>query len=515
MDFLKKLFPIIKKYVNKLLDERLSQFQGPPQPEQVQDNKWKHVYAKIENTVVQILTTSQGRNWLNSENKKDAKKSTGTGFFVKHKGNLLILTNYHVIHNAIVTKIKIPAYKVHSFEVNVIGIAPDRDVALLELTPQGKKELLKLTPTPPFLELGDSDELIITDDIMAVGYPFGLRSTSFGTVSGFVVFQIWAFVQLTAAINPGNSGGPSFTSDGKVVGINSRGITGADGMGFFIPIKEVKSIMDSMVQTYYGSNQTQKKIIRYPTLDAILQDVTKELAEHYGLPKHGGQLINKIFKNSVLIKAGFRENDIIYQINGHLIDSKGGTQITYQTVSRGSRRKRMTLYELLTRKTMNQKIELVVYRNKKPIKGTIQFTETQRPIRVIYPKFENEEIYKSTAFAGMFVTNLRESHIDELIRDVIKRSLTKWPSHFSYLVKYKKTENQDKNLVVITYVKPNSRADKTGVLYPGVILDQMNGVSIRTMDQFIKVFKGRPQTIEFKTKHEKKTAIIHLQEDDF
>lgn len=488
------------------------------------DNEWSKVYGKIEDTVVQVFTTSRPYNWINPKFQQlGIQKSTGSGFFHRYKNRLLIITNYHVVHEAIKnqTTISIPSYGKQKFQTNIIGVAPDRDVAILVLTKEATKELKKLNSNPPSLELGNSDNLTTTAKIMAVGYPFGLQNTSIGIVSGFPRLGAFSFIQITAAINPGNSGGPSFDTSGQVMGINSRGISQANNIGFFIPINEVKSIIKTLVNSYYDSG-SQKKIgiIRQATLDAVLKNVTPEIADYYNLPgkKARGQIITKIFVNSILRKNNIKENDILISINGGEIDPHGEIPLHHNSKQPSkkngkSKRKRISIYELLNRKTNLTRIKLVIHRNGKSKDIYIKFTETQRPIRFIYPKFEIPEY---TEFAGMMLMNLRENHIDALVRKVVSSPFRSVPSHFTYLLKYKKQENQDKFLVVVTDVMPGSRAQKSEVLYPGVILDTIDGKKIRTIDDFLRVLKQVPNkrfnkdTVLIKTKHEKNIAVIRL-----
>lgn len=113
-------------------------------------------------------------------------------------------------------------------------------------------------------------------------------------------------IQTDAAINPGNSGGPLISLDGKVIGINTAVNAQAQGIGFAIPINTAKEVLDELIKT--GS-------VTRPFIGVLLQDVTKDLADYFGLEKPKGSIIADVVSNSPAEKAGLQRGDVILKIN--------------------------------------------------------------------------------------------------------------------------------------------------------------------------------------------------------
>ena len=173
-------------------------------------------------------------------------QGTGTGVIWSKDG--YIITNFHVIENA--SQITITLWDQSSWPAKVVGIAPSQDLAVLKIDAPKKQ----LNPLP----LGDSNELIVGNKVLAIGNPFGLDTTlTVGVVSALEreiqsrnQRTIRNVIQTDAAINPGNSGGPLINSSGQLIGINTAiySPSGASvGIGFAIPVNTVKRIVPSLI----------------------------------------------------------------------------------------------------------------------------------------------------------------------------------------------------------------------------------------------------------------------------
>lgn len=171
----------------------------------------------------------------------------GTGFVWNSDG--YIVTNYHVVEGA--SKVLITLQDQTSWPAKVIGLAPERDLAVLKINPPKEK----LTAIP----LGDSAQLSVGRKVLAIGNPFGLDATlTTGVVSALGreiespnQRKIGNVIQTDAAINPGNSGGPLLNSQGQLIGVNTMiySPSGASaGIGFAIPVNTVKDVVPQLIQ---------------------------------------------------------------------------------------------------------------------------------------------------------------------------------------------------------------------------------------------------------------------------
>jgi len=245
---------------------------------------------------------------------KQLVKSLGSGFIISSDG--FVLTNSHVIEDAEEVVVTLSDGTDHQAEI--VGVDRTSDIALLKL--EGKDY--------PFLEFGDSDDIIIAEWVIALGNPFGLFDISkkptatVGVVSGLDldfgqqesgrVYQ--DMIQTDASINSGNSGGPLLNAVGEVIGINtfiftgSRFSEGSIGIGFAIPINRAISV--------YKELQKYGKVDRSFWTGMDVRDLNRLVAKHFDLKTEKGVLITDVDKNSPADKAGLMIGDIILKVNG-------------------------------------------------------------------------------------------------------------------------------------------------------------------------------------------------------
>ena len=217
------------------------------QPFQTDDERNNiEVFKNVSPSVV-FVTTSALQRQLFSRNVMEIPQGSGTGFVWDDEG--LIVTNFHVVYRA--NKITITLQNGEDYEAEVVGRAPEKDIAVLRIdTPRGQ-----LKPIP----LGDSSRLSVGRKVLAIGNPFALDTTlTVGVVSalGREIKSldnrtIKDVIQTDAAINPGNSGGPLLNSLGQLVGVNTVIISpsGASaGIGFAIPVNAIKKIVPQLIE---------------------------------------------------------------------------------------------------------------------------------------------------------------------------------------------------------------------------------------------------------------------------
>ncbi len=203
------------------------------------------VFQRTNKSVVYV-TNSQVKRDLYSRNIQEIPAGAGTGFVWDRKG--LIVTNFHVIQGA--SKIKITLWDHSSWDGEVVGSAPNKDLAVIRI----RAPRDKLYPIKP----GDSNMLDVGRKVLAIGNPFGLDTTlTIGVVSALGREieadgrRIKDLIQTDAAINPGNSGGPLLNSKGELVGVNTIIISSSGasaGVGFAIPVNAVKEIVPQLIQ---------------------------------------------------------------------------------------------------------------------------------------------------------------------------------------------------------------------------------------------------------------------------
>lgn len=245
----------------------------------------------------------------NKENNRAQRVSSlGSGFVIDPNG--LIVTNNHVIKGA--DEIFINFVDGSKLKVDkVIGVDSKTDLALLKVTP--KKPLTAV----PF---GKSSTARVGDWVMAIGNPFGLGGTvTVGIVSAkdrdINSGPYDEFIQTDAAINRGNSGGPLFNMKGEVIGVNTAIISpsgGSIGIGFSVPSDTVVNVVAQLKK--YGET-------RRGWLGVLIQKVTPEIADGFGMKKAEGALVARVTKGGPADKAGMVASDIILEFDGHYVKS--------------------------------------------------------------------------------------------------------------------------------------------------------------------------------------------------
>ena len=228
-------------------------------------------------------------------------RSLGSGFIISADG--YVMTNAHVIEGA--DEVTVKLLDKREFRAKVVGADKRTDVALLKIDASGL----------PAVKLGDSNALKPGEWVVAIGSPFGFEhSVTAGIVSakGRALPQenYVPFIQTDVAINPGNSGGPLFNLRGEVVGINSQIFSrsgGFMGISFAIPIDQAMDIQQQL--------RTRGRV-SHGRMGVSIQEVTRDVAEAFGLPKASGALVNSVEPNGPAARAGIEPGDVILRFDG-------------------------------------------------------------------------------------------------------------------------------------------------------------------------------------------------------
>lgn len=238
-------------------------------------------------------------------------RSLGSGFIISDDG--YILTNYHVVNGA--DEILVRLSDRREYVAKVIGMDKTSDLALLKID---AKNL-------PTAKIGSTKDLKVGEWVLAIGSPFGFdHSVTAGIVSAkgrsLPNENYVPFIQTDVAINPGNSGGPLYNLDGEVVGINSQIYSrtgGFMGLSFAIPIELAMNVVDQLQTSGH---------VRRGWLGVMIQDVTRELADSFGMKHPYGALVARVMPNSPSEKAGLQPGDVILEYNGTRLNSSSMLQ---------------------------------------------------------------------------------------------------------------------------------------------------------------------------------------------
>ena len=249
-------------------------------------------------------------------------QSLGSGFIISPDG--YILTNAHVVDAA--DEITVKLNDKREFKAKVIGADRRTDIALIKIEAAGL----------PAVRFGDPGKLRVGEWVVAIGSPFGFEnSVTAGIVSAkgrsLPQENYVPFIQTDVAVNPGNSGGPLFNLKGEVVGINSQIYSrtgGFMGLSFAIPIDVANDIAQQL--------RTTGKITR-GRIGVVIQPLTKELVESFGLARAQGALVNSVEKGGPADKAGIEPGDVILRFDGKVVNSSEDLPRLVGTTKPGSK----------------------------------------------------------------------------------------------------------------------------------------------------------------------------------
>jgi serine protease Do len=266
------------------------------------------VYAANVNATVSISTTVTQTNYWGYAATGTA---LGTGFILTSDG--YIATNYHVVKGG--TSIKVTLFNDQVFDAHLMAYNEGKDIAILKINASGL----------PTVVLGDSDKILVGEQIMTIGHPLGelTFSLTVGFVSGmgrevqFSEGKQIDLIQTDCAINIGNSGGAMFNAYGEVVAIVTGKSSGAtsggsyiDNIAYAIPINDIKIMLQQLVEKGYTSRAY---------LGITFIDVDERM-QFYGVPK--GASISSVEQASPADKGGLKAYDVITVFNGQKIENK-------------------------------------------------------------------------------------------------------------------------------------------------------------------------------------------------
>lgn len=319
-------------------------------------------------------------------------KSLGSGFIFSADG--YVITNHHVVQDADEIIVKLSDRR--EIIADVVGTDPRSDIALLKIEAEDL----------PVLNIGSSDNLKPGEWVLAIGSPFGFdHSVTAGIVSAkgrsLPSENYVPFIQTDVAINPGNSGGPLFNLDGEVVGINSQIYSrtgGFMGLSFAIPIEVAMNV----VQQLKTSGHVQRG-----WLGVYIQEVTRELAESFGMDKPTGALVANVLSDSPAQESGILVGDIILSYDGQEVASSA------------------SLPPMVGRTRVGKKVKLKLMRDGSP--KTVDITigklpEDDSPLLVNKPSPSNKNVLLGLELEELTEQQKKEMELENgglLVRQVL------------------------------------------------------------------------------------------------
>lgn len=364
--------------------------------------------------------------------REQESQSLGSGFIISADG--YIMTNAHVVEHA--DKITVRLTDKREFRAKVIGADKRTDVALLKIDATGL----------PKVNVGDPDKLKVGEWVVAIGSPFGFDSSvTAGIVSAkgrsLPQDNFVPFIQTDVAINPGNSGGPLFNMNEEVVGINSQIYTrsgGSMGLSFAIPIDVAMQVSDQL--------RTSGKVTR-GRIGVTIQEMTRELAESFGLSKPNGALISSVEKNAPADKAGIEASDVILKFDGKDVNSSSDLPRLVAAIKPGS------------------KVTVELWRKGESKKVTVEVGEMKEDsMQARASEKQDESTGETVARLGISVSELSKDQQQEL---------------------------QINGGLLVEDVKGSSA--RAAGLHPGDVLLAIGNVQIRSLAQFNEFIKQVPK----------------------
>jgi S1-C subfamily serine protease len=316
-----------------------------------------NVYEKASPAVVHIASTVITLSFFWGP---IPQEGTGSGFIIDKEGH--IVTNNHVVEGA--EEVHVTLADGTRVPAKVVGTDQYNDLAVIKIDVPPEK----LYP----VELGSSADLRVGQRAIAIGNPFGLdRTLTTGVISslgrplevesGRVIYNV---IQTDAAINPGNSGGPLLDSRGRVIGVNTAIKTGAENIGFAIPVDTVKRVVPELIRTGH---------YRHPWLGILSYSIDQELAQGLGLPVEKGLLVAQIYRDSPAARAGLRGGNRQVIVGNRRIIA-GGDIIVAIDGQAVKNNEDLTVY-LETKTQVGQVVKLTIIRDGREMTMEVELSE--------------------------------------------------------------------------------------------------------------------------------------------
>jgi S1-C subfamily serine protease len=368
-----------------------------------------------------------------------------TGFFIT---NEYVLTCAHCVINSNDILFEIPYIGEKKHKLELLGVCPNFDIALLKSTEYKSKS---------FFKLGDAYKIKAGQEVFAVGFPLGQSNLKItrGIISGIQFDSI----QIDAPINPGNSGGP-LVFNGKIIGINKSGYNKSNNIGYAAPIFNFTTIKKELMDK-------KNILIKRPEIGFETNNVSKDMILIKKSSKDG-VYINTIFENSPISKSKICKGDILTQINNSTIDNYG---LIKSKITASDKVSYTSLFELFEQ---DKKVNIEYSHNGKISKTVFNYSFFELPIKYIYPRFDKIEY---EILGGVIFMDFYLNHV----------SLVKEKQLPPTFLMYLNDINRTKSKIIISYIYPNTDVSNIDVLEVGDFIKYVNNIEVSNMQEFRKV----------------------------
>lgn len=396
----------------------------------------------------------------------------GSGFLVNLDGQEgFILTNAHVVRNALRLQVMSPITTDELFPAEAVGIVSslEPDVALIRFTDSALERFRGLAGgSVPSLTLGDSETVERGHQVKAIGYPFGMvePNVSGGEVSNFIAGDPDYPERLVtdAAINPGNSGGPAVEVDGSVLGLNTSVIADADNIGFITPVEWVRILLPQLLA---GGDA------KLADVAACFQPNSEDNARYLGMQDPIGLIVMRCFEGGMLDKAGMKRLDVLTAIDGTPIDRFGN-------LKSGNKRRR-TIYDAVRHLPVGTEVPIEFVREGQ----TLTATAVAAPRPLI-------DVPARPLVAERVFVELQGLVIQELSLEIASAISSQTGSDYLAMVEGRPSPEPR---LVVTFVMPGSPGDEL-FFAPGTLVTHANGKPVgRLTDLVEQVQAGGQRTI--------------------
>lgn len=356
---------------------------------------WADICKDKKDAVVQIFTYRSHLDIFEPFRPPEQSTVFGSGVIISDDGYLL--TNFHVVENAIGIYAQTPLSGKERFRLEYIGGCPQRDVCLLRFSEESLNRYKKITNRTemPAVELGDSDKIVEAQAIMLLGHPGGEEEVkiTIGYVKGRTVNSSGALIETTAPANHGDSGGPFFDENGLVIGLCVAGKVGSECFNYIIPTNNILLMLRDL---------NENLILRLPFWGILFIPTTASTRAYLKCPEEGVYL-SDVIDEGLAKKVGLQVGDIITAVDNKSIDESGYLFVDWTD-------EKISIIDYVNRLAIDSEVSVTYYRN--GAMNTTKLTLSSRQPNVVdhfYPCFEPSPEYE--IFGGMVVSQLTLNHV--------------------------------------------------------------------------------------------------------
>lgn len=436
---------------------------------------------ELSKKTVKVISQNNNYDWIHPHKNKSDTQGVGTGFFINQKG--YIITCSHVIENSNKVYIEIPFLGEEKIEVDIVGLCPELDIAVLKT---------KNYINEDYYTLHDRSKIYKTnagEDVYAIGFPLGQDNLKF--TKGIISGRQYSKIQTDTPINPGNSGGPLLL-DGKVIGINASHVSKASNIGYAIPISYFYLIEELLFDS-------KIKLIKRPCIGFSYQNSNQALLDTKNCKCKNGILVKSVYKKASISKTGLKPGDIICSINDIEVDNFGLFDIKWFN-------QKMRLTDITKTIKLNEMVNIKYWRGNKLYNKNFKFCNCEYEIDYLYPIFEEKKI-EYEIFAGMIIMELTNNHLDVITEEIFEDfdGHSSINNRINNLLTYLDVDKKKSKKLIITHIYANSYLQNQKILHEFDIIENVNGIKTNTLGEFRKNIKH--------TKNIKGDKYIEIQTD--